>query len=243
MKCDELRPILDQLSYCQETAAGACVMTHCYYPSFDRVRVFVARDRSGYRVTDSGEAAAAAVQHGRDDFAVETGLRRASEYYDVGLHDGALVAAVDSPEWLPAAILAVANAAAMAAKVANEHTSRAFVNALQDRIGDTLKRVVPAHHVTRGYAMKGHSGIEWPIDYAVLSSRRPLLIKALKPHRNSINSNYATFGDIGDEAKCFSVYDKPVREEGQALIRQVARLVPVSGLEPQTREVVGGLAI
>lgn len=245
MDCTDLRDIIERLSACSATAAGARVLTHCYYPSFERVAVYVRRERGGYCVTDGGEAAFAAIRHGRDDAAVEAGIAKACGYYDVGSKDGVLIAEVDDREWLDAAILAVANAAAMAAHVANERIARAAVSALVDRIGDSLKRVVPVQHIARHYQVKGKSGIEWPIDFAILHTREPLLVKAVKPHRISITSSYATFGDIAanDNVRCFAVHERPIKDEGAALLRQVARIVPLKALEVQTREVVGSLAI
>lgn len=245
MRCGDLKDVLERLVSCEETAAGTRISTSCYYPSMDRVSVYVSRSGDGFRVTDSGEAAKSAVIHGRADSTVEAGLKKASNYYSVEVRDGVLVAELSSEDWLDAAISAVANAAAMAARTAVEHPERLPVLTFTDRIGQVLGRAAPPQHVRRNYSLRGRSGSEWSVDYAVLASRTPLLVKALKPHRTSVAINYSTFSDVadGDSVKCFAVFDRPIKEESAALIRRVARLVPLSALEQQTREVIGPLAI
>jgi len=246
MRCGELEGVLDQLISCEETPAGTRVSTTCYYPSHDRVSVYVSRSGDGFRVTDSGEAARSAVIHGRTDAVIEAGLRRAGLHYDVEIRDGVLVAELSGEEWLDAAITAVANAAAMAARTAVENpVSRSSQLTFADRIGQVLTRAAPQQHVRRNFPVTGRSGSEWTVDYAVVNARSPLLIKALKPHRTSIAINYSTFSDVADggSVKCLSVYDRPIREESAALIRRVARLVPLAALEEQARELIGYSAI
>jgi hypothetical protein len=244
MRCDELKEVMERLVSCNETPAGTRISTSCYYPSMDRVHVYVSRHRDGYRVTDSGEAARAAVLHGRGDSAIESGLTKAGRHYAVEVRDGVLVAEFNGEDWLDAAIIAVANAAAMAAKSAIEHGPRAPAATFVDRIGQVLNRTAPPQHIKRNFKVQGNSGTEWPVEYAILASKTPLFVKALKPHRTSVALNYSTFSDLTRDggAKCFAVFDRPVKEESAALIRRVARLVPLRALEDQAREVLGRTA-
>jgi hypothetical protein len=242
MNCDELRRLFAKHEQCEMTDSGLRFATHCYYPSMDRVWVYVSELGDGFRVSDGGEAARAAFINGRDDEAFDASLRRACKRYGLDPHEGALVAEVREAEWIFPAILAVANGASQAASETSLRVSERRLRVLKALMRDTLGGIVPSHRVATDYMFRGNSGRLWRLDYAVVETRIPLLLKAILPERNSINSNYATFGDIAeikeDDARRFSVFDSPLEPVDTSLMLQVAELVPVKSLEKGARSVL-----
>jgi len=243
MNCDELRLLLSKQLECEATEFGFRLKTHCYYPSFDRVAVYVSKYGDGYRVTDAGEAAHSAFIHGRDDHAFEANLKKACTRYGTEPIEGSLVAEIKDEEWLFEAILAVANGASFAASETSNKVSARKMKELRTKIHDTLVEIVPPHTVATEYMYRGSSGRLWKIDYAVVEEHKPLLLKAISPDINSINSNYTTFGDIAegerDYARRFSVFETELKQEDRSLMLQVAELVPLVSLDKGARMALG----
>jgi hypothetical protein len=154
----------------------------------------------------------------------------ACKRHSVMVESGMIVAEPPDGDWLYPAALAVANASVMAARAALDTAERAE-KSLNAAIYEALSRQVPKHRIARNYEYRGRSGHLWPVDFAVLQTET-LLLKSVSQNGNSINSNYATFGDIGDrpELAKFSVFDVELRQDSAALIRQVAALVPLKAL-------------
>ncbi|RIX31582.1 hypothetical protein [Sphingomonas edaphi] len=243
MNCDELRNLFAKNDLCQTTEYGVRFETHCYYPSFDRVAVHISKYGDGFRVTDAGDAARSAFIHGRDEAAFETSLKKACNRFGLMANESSLVADVPDKEWLFSAILAVANGAAQASAETSARVLHRKVSELRKRIHDTLAEIVPEHTIASEYEYRGESGRLWPIDFAVVEVKSPLLLKAVTPDANSINSNYTAFGDIAaaerDRIKRFSVHDSPLRNEDVALMLQVAQLVPLASLSGGARKALG----
>ena len=116
MICEDIIAAMGAGQVCEETEQGARFVTHCLYPSFTPVAVFVTKLGDGYRVTDGGQALRVAWDHGRDNAQAKRMVAQEAGRYHLSVTDeGALVATVPSIEWLRSAILAVANASAGAA--------------------------------------------------------------------------------------------------------------------------------
>jgi hypothetical protein len=233
MRCDELDALLTRVPSCElSDDGGARLLTHCLYPSADPVHVYVSRWGDGFRVSDGGGAIVSALQHVRS---TEGMFEKARRQYSVDERDGILVAEPVSAEWLWPAILAVANASAMAAQQAVEVAQNKSQKALKSAIFNQLSSVVPEKNIASGYEFKGRSGHLWPLDYAVLLDEL-ILIKTVVQNGNSINSNYATFGDIGDDIGLskFCVHDAKLKPDSTALLRQVATLMPPEAVSAMT---------
>ncbi len=236
-ECAEIFTILDAGRTCEASDYGLKVPTQCLYPSADVVFVHIAKFGDGYRVTDGGGISRCVLVHGRDSHALHSGLAEASNRHALRTEGGMLFADVSSVDWLPAAITAVANGASLAASIAVEHAVRRVERSLTTRIYAELTAVVPAQNIAKEYEYRGKSGKSWRIDYAVLRGERPLLVKAVTPHHNSISSNYTAFGDIGTEdTQRFCVFHRKLDQMDAALLRQVASLVPIGSLGAGTRE-------
>jgi hypothetical protein len=238
INCDDLHALLAKHVDCEQTPRGLRFSTHVYYPSHQRVNVYVTSHGDGYLISDGGEAASEAFLLGRDEHAFEAALKRVCNRHALKPANGALLAEVNDREWLFPAILAVANGAAQAAAETSTRVSERRIKQLKELIRNTMIGIVPEQALATEYQFRGNSGRLWKIDYAVLETRSPLLLKALIPERNSINGNYTAFGDIAevkDGIRRFSVFDSELKTEDKSLMLQVAELIPVTKLEGGAR--------
>lgn len=230
MICADLDSLLTRIPRCREMDGGSHLRTDCLYPSSDPVMVFVKKHAfgDGFRVDDCGGAWRSAQRHGNPSNGM---FEKASRRYSVNAESGIVWAEPNDGDWLVPAILAVANASAMAARAALEMTDRTE-KSLNGQIQDVLMRHIPPHRIAKNYEYRGRSGHLWPIDFAV-TAERVTLIKSVVQNGNSINSTYAAFGDIGDDAPLnkYAVFDRELKQDSTALIRQVADLVPFKALE------------
>lgn len=237
MDCTELQNILDSRRYCERSSLGMKLLTQCLYPSADPVYVHVGTWGDGFRVSDGGGAVESALVHGRDDYSIQVGLHSARDRHSLRVEGGQLVAEVPNRDWLPSAILAVANGAAHAAEVATDHQTKKAEKTLAAKIGHALHELAPERLIAREYEYRGESGKLWHIDFAITVEDRPLLIKAVTPHHNSISSNYTTFGDVRSKPnRRNSVYQRRPANEDASLLRQVSELVPFAALANGVQE-------
>ena len=236
MICDDVRAALADGDLCEETEHGARIMTHCLYPSFDPVAVYVARLGDGYVVTDAGGAAAAAWLHGRDE--ISKTLARESARFGVTCNGDAIESQAVSMDWLRASVLAVANASSAAAISALERVAVAAERVLGDKIYEGLSRVVPRDNITREHEHRGVSGKRWRYDFGALADGELLLVNAVVPHHVSVSAKYVAFADTpanDEHIGKLAVYGRKLETEDVALITQVATLVPIASVEAGIR--------
>lgn len=235
MNCAELMKLVHAGMACEETEQGAKYVTHCLYPSSEPVEVYVTRWGKGYRVTDGGGAGRSVWRHGRDDSCLTQGMKKARDVYSIEVRDGAIVAETEDEHWLFPAVLAVANASALAAATALDHLTTSSEKQLVKAIRRELERVVPPSIIAPQYGFRGQSGKLWTVDFAVLG-KRTILLKAIAPHHTSISAGYTAFGDIGEQEQLsrLAVYKRPLKPEDAALMRQVSKLLPVTSVGLQT---------
>lgn len=241
MNCEQIRALLAEGDTCVETDRGVRILTHCLHPSFEQVAVYVTRQGDGFIVHDGGEAVRVVLRHGRDEHALQSALKRASVRFGLTIEEGVIVARVPQSEWFRSAILSVANASALASSLAVEAVAAKQERQLHEQIRGELLKAVPERRIAYGYQYRGVSGREWQMDFAVLSDRGPLLIKAISPHPNSISASYTAFGDIGanDNVPRFAVHSLPLSAENAALIRQVAWVTPLTAVQAGVLHAMG----
>jgi hypothetical protein len=237
MSCEDIRVALSEFGACVETDHGSRVTTHCLYPSFDPVSVFVVRFGDGFKVHDGGGATRSAWIHGRDPALINRMLNRYASRYQVAVSDDAIVADVPSPEWLPIGILSVANASAATAHAAVEHFVAASESLLRDRIFSVLRQTVPETTISKEASVPGRSGKLHRFDFIIqMTPKHMILIDAVAPHHISIASKYVAFSDVRaieqDPYKKFAVHDRPLATDDVALLQQVADIVPFKSLRP-----------
>jgi len=224
---------LAEFNLCLETPDGSRVTTHCVYPSFDPVNVYVSRFGDGYQVHDGCGAARSAAMHGRDEALASRSLKRwASRYHLVLKDDLALHCIVQDASWLTSAILAVANASAGAANEVVEHIAVATETALKTRIFEVLSAVTPPKQLHRDYELRGASGKLHAFDFAINKAGAVTLLDAVAPHHVSVSAKYVAFADAGGHSGPgkYAVYDRDLDVGDTALLQQVSDLVPFASL-------------
>ncbi|WP_316184253.1 hypothetical protein [Bradyrhizobium sp. SZCCHNRI1003] len=234
--CDEITAALSLYEVCSETEQGTRITTHCLYPSFEPVSVFVVRFGDGFRVHDGGGAVRSAWTHGRDEAAVGRLLSRQAQKYQIKVSDDALVAEAPNAEWLASAILAVANASAATAHAALDRFVAATETALKDKILQVLKTKLPAAMIAVDYEVAGQSK-RHRFDFAVKEfDGSMLLLNAVAPHHISISAKYVAFSDVihretaGIRVDRWAVHDKNLDAADISLLQQVADIVPMQAL-------------
>jgi hypothetical protein len=101
MPCAEVSVALSGFSACEETSDGARVATHCLYPSFEPVLVYIIKVGNGYRIHDGRGAYESARLHGRDALvAVNAIAHEAAHFHVQYADDRAIIAIVDSSYWI-----------------------------------------------------------------------------------------------------------------------------------------------
>lgn len=234
MTCDNIRNALIAYGSCEETSEGARIPTHCLYPSFDVVHVYVVKFGDGYKVHDSCGAFRSAWEHGRDAPSITRFLYREAARYRLEVKDHAVVADVPSLEWLASGILAVSNASASAANSAVEHFVSAAEDDLVARIYEVLISTFNTKYVSKEFLSRGRSGKEYRFDFGIRGQNEDLiLINAVSPHPASISAKYVSFADGGPNAMAkLAVHDRPLDAGDISLLQQVAEIVPFRSLAP-----------
>ena len=121
MSCAEIKEAMSHFADCVDTQDGFRFTTHCVYPSFDPVNVFVTKFGDGFHVHDGGGAVRSAWVHGRDDKSYQRIMESHAKRFGLTFENETYVSVVHDKTWLPSAILAVANSSASAANAAVEH--------------------------------------------------------------------------------------------------------------------------
>lgn len=232
--CDDIKAALSAFEVCTETEEGSRVTTHCLYPSFDPVNIFVVRFGDGFRVHDGGGAVRAAWTHGREESLINRMLSKQAVRYQIKVLDNALVADAPSIEWLAAAILAVANASAAAAHAALDRFVSATETVLKDKILALLNKTVSPSSIAVDYEVAGKSKMH-KFDFALKESNGSLLLlNAVAPHHISVSSKYVAFSDVlhREETKTdnWAVHEKDLEPSDISLLMQVAQIVPMKAL-------------
>ena len=245
MLCEQITEALTAMSGCSVTGEGNRITTQCLYPSFEPVHVYVVGFGDGFKVHDGGGAVRSGWDHGRDGSLIHRALIRQATLHQLQVVDDSLVCNVQSREWLIPAVLAVANASATAAFSAAEHSAAASDDNLRERIFKILSETVCKKDLERDFEVPGKSGKKYRFDFAL---KRPdeewILVDAVSPHHVSIAAKYVAFSDtrVGDGASGgrFAVFDRPLERDDAELMKQVADLIPFSGLHGGIRRELMG---
>jgi hypothetical protein len=233
--CEELSALFGRAYQGLPDGEKCVVVTDCFYPSFDRVRVHVERRPSGFRVSDGGELAGFIFLSGRDASAAKSGLELAARYHSLEVDGGRLVVEVTA-DWLSAAVLAVANGAALAAHEAmGVLRSGESDNSFVDAIVEAAARVFPPSRIKRPYKTVGESGREWTVDVGLVGVSAPILIKALKPHPTSISSAFTAFSDVDRKLTRWAVYRDELSTPDVSLMLKVSSLIPLYSITDHLR--------
>ena len=229
--CDAISKALMSFGLCVNTSEGSRIQTHCLYPSFEPVYVFVAKVGDEYKIHDGGGAYRESWLHGRDEALISRYLKSESKKYHLELVGNSLVCSASSVDWLGAAIVSVANASSIVAGRAVEHAIAVAEEALIDRIEHNLKNFFRPEQIGRDVEVRGLSGGKRYFDFVLKNDVHQLLINGVAPHHGSVASRYVSFADTdGDVAHKLAVYDKPLNADDAALLGQVASVLPLASL-------------
>lgn len=239
-RCQEINAALEALTPCIETDSGTRFTTHCLYPSFDPVAVFVIRYGEGYRIGDGGGAMRVAWDHGRDISAARRLIAQYGASHNLEFKNDVLFTDVSSPEWLVPAILTVANTSSVSGHAVLEAgSSISKEDTLKRMIGEVLNEIAPKKYV-KDFEMRGKSGKVHHFHYALRPSpERAILLDAVKPHPNSIASKYMAFSDTRDFEPVIgrlAVYDQPLDQDDVSLLQEVAEIIPFTSLNKNIRK-------
>lgn len=234
MTCSDIRKALSDFGTCVETEDGARIHTHCLYPSFDPVKIFVVGFGEGFIVHDGAGAFRSAWDHATDDWIIRRAMTRQANKYRVAVDENALSVTIPSAEWLRSAILSVANASASAAHAAIEHVVVSNENKLKERIFSTLSGLVRQRLISRDFEVTGRSGKVHHFDFGVRNDGEGhILINAVWPHHVSVAAKYVAFADtkMNDmHVGRLAVYERELEAKDVSLMQQVADLVPFNSL-------------
>lgn len=237
MSCENIKKALADFPQCVNEADGARVTTHCLYPSFDNVCVYVVGYGDGFIVHDGGGALRSCWDHTDISEAEGKILRNQASIYGLKINNGHLQIEAPSIDWLMSAILAVSNASAAAAHefLSNETATSARENNLKGQIYSILAEIFPKETIASEYTMTGTSGKAHRFDFAVHAPKDGwIVMDAISPHHVSVAAKYMAFSDIraldGQVRGRFAIYDRQLNRDDEALIQTVADLVPVKSL-------------
>lgn len=232
VSCSAIKEALAPFADCEATPNGARILTHCLYPSFQPVAVYVVGFGKGFIVHDGGDAQAVCWAHGRDERATTRYFNEQATKHGLRYVDGNLKLVIEDPTWLASAILAVANAASGAANASVEHIARSAMVVLQDAIHQALIGRFAKSNVLVHPTRTGGSGRSYDFDFGVIDSGRMVLIDAVTPYAASINSKYTAFSDVMQtlDGIGFAVFDRPLQAPEKTLLSQVAQVVPLASM-------------
>jgi hypothetical protein len=232
MICEDIRSAMNMFDACEPTLDGARVATHCLYPSFESVHVYVVKEGDGFLVHDGGGAFQSGWEHGRDEKTVRRSVQAEATRYRLELQGDKLIVRVASAGWLASAILAIANASAAAANAAVTRAIAAAEEELVLRIDKVLSRTIPPNRIARHYVLKGDSGGERHFDFGLKGEEGyDLLLSGVSSHHASYSAKFVSFSDVPiDRRKKLAVRDAALKSDVEVLLTKVATIVPFSSL-------------
>lgn len=233
MDCKAVRTAMADFDVCEPTLDGARIATHCLYPSFEAVHVYVVKDGDNFIVHDGKGAFHAAWEHGRDERAIARAIDAEATRYQLSVDNHRLVASNVPLEWLRSAILAVANASSVAANVVVAKVVAAADEELVSKIDRVLSTRIAHSRIARNYKLRGASGGDRHFDFAIRGSEGyELFLNGVTSHHSSYSAKYVAFSDLeADRSSKIAVRDAPLKTDVEALLLKVATIVPLASLE------------
>ena len=160
-------------------------------------------------------------------------IKHAARKFHLAILGKSIFAKAPSIDWLPNAIVSVANASSLAAHDAVAKLTAAAEEALVDRIERTLTTTVGPKGYNKDVEVRGISGGVRHFDFVVGRHwPAPVFINGVLPHKISIASKYVSFADTeGDKEHKLAVHDRELDNDDTLLLQQVALVVPFASLQ------------
>lgn len=218
---------------CEPTLDGSRIATHCLYPSFESVFVYVVKTGDTYVVHDGKGALRAAWEYAKDDKVIAAAIEKEAHRYHLRVDVNRLTATEVPLDWLRPAILAVANASSAAASAVVGRVLAAADEALVAKIDKALTMKIAANRIARGFKVRGASGGSRTFDFAIRGEDGyDLLLNGVTSHHASYSTKYVAFSDIeGDRSNKIAVRDAPLKTDVEALMVKVATIVPLASID------------
>lgn len=233
MSCDAIRTAMADYGICEPTNDGARIATHCLYPSFESVHVYVVKEGDAFIVHDGKGAFHASWEHGRDEKSISRAINAEASRFHLLVEGNRLVVDNVPLEWLRPAILAVANASAAAATAVVSRAVAAADEALVSKIDRALTGRIASSRIARDYTVKGASGGERHFDFAIRGAEGyDLLLNGVTSHHSSYFAKYVAFSDIEVErSNKIAIRDEALKTDVESLMQRVAVIVPLASLD------------
>jgi hypothetical protein len=212
---------------CAQTDEGLRVMTHCLYPSFEQVAVFIVSKGDGLIVHDGAGAARSAWLHGSEPKSVSRSLMSAAAAFGCDVKDRTIMTQAASVDWLWAAIASVANASSDAARASAGRIRQTAEETLIRKTKAILDSAAwnPGTKLDAQYP--GESGKMHTFDLMIEHGGEIALMDAVVSHPNSIAAKYLAFSDTEKRRGLYkyALYDNDLAPEDKTLLSNVADLV------------------
>lgn len=233
LDCAVVHAAMDRFEACARTSEGLRVTTHCLYPAFEQVEVFVVGHGDGFIVHDGGGAARTAWLHGAADRAVNGSLTAAAAGFGCEVKDRSIRVEAASADWLWSAIAAVANASSDAARASVGRVRLTKEVGLIAKTKAILDAARWKPQTKLSVPMTGRSGKVHTFDLAVEHEGRLALIDAVVPHPASIAAKFMSFADTESQDRLYkyALYDGDLSSEDKTLISGVAELVSFKAIQ------------
>lgn len=227
LDCAAIENAIGDFHVCESTEMGTRFSTHCLYPSFEQVSVFIVGSGDGFIVHDGGGAARAAWVHGTDKNAFARSLTSSASAFGCEVRNGQVRIEIQDKEWLWSAISSVANASSDAARAA---VGRIRVTKEENLIRRTKAILDGARwkpETKLDVVHPGRSGKLHTFDLSIKHGHALALIDAVVPHPNSIAAKYLAFSDTETRPGLYkyALYESDLGQENKALLQNVADLV------------------
>jgi len=245
--CDLITAALSQM-HCEETADGFRVVTHCLYPNFDQVAVYVQKHLDGFLVHDGGEGFDFAFLEARNPTALKAYMREFAALFGVDSDGHRIYGRAMSPDWLPNVLLAVANAAAAASSAVVSPGLDVQSDESQELAEQTyaqLRQAFSDKEVHRRIKRRGRTGRLYTFAFGVSVGSQSSLIDTVTPNQISVASRFTSFSAVSARTLggAFLTHDRPIPNEDAALLAEVADVVPIEALLASVQRRMSATAI
>lgn len=217
---------------CEQTSEGLRLATHCVYPSFEPVYVYIVPFGDGFIVHDDSGAGRLSWMYGVDTRSLGRLAKKAAAEFGCDYNRGQMRCTVESEDWLWSAILAVANASAESVRAAVGKNRLPKEQSMISRAKRVFDKAKWKPETILGFDVPGKSGKLHKFDLAVISGGATAILDAVVPHQNSIAAKYLALSDAENQPGFFkySLYDAELSTEDKALLSNVSDLVHIKSL-------------
>jgi hypothetical protein len=227
LDCQQISEALGEFGVCESTERGTRVTTHCLYPSFEPVSVFIVSSKVGFEVHDNAGAVTSAWLHGRERAAIGKILAKSARIYGCDFDKDVISCRAFEEKGIYGAILSVANASADAARAAVGKEAAQSEESLVERTHGVLEQSPQKLELRKEFEYPGKSGKHYKFDIAAFRGDDLALFEIVLPHPYSIAAKYLAFSDTETRSGLYkyAIYDRALPPEDRALMSNVADLV------------------